>query len=277
MALRSINNIVQTFGDPNATTNFDGHKGFYVEPPTPPARLGESSLNAASSAQAIMDDWGGDGNGYYWIQTTGMASPKELWCDMGHSITGRGYMRFWWYGTWYTGDGYTEQQSDFDQQAQFAIADISNINKNAKHGRGRVPAGFNWTSLLVRGRHPGQGNTGNNHYVYWDNFNGVGANFKNAAQSGTTSRTSNGTRWVPTGRSTDYNFVDPLTSNQNCDSFYYDNNGGTYASFGLDDDTGWHLTAFAAGYEASGTHGIDFVSNQNGVTGANAGLCLLFR
>ena len=163
MALRSINNIVQTFGDPNATTHFDGHKGFYVAPPEPPARLGEASDNAASSAQAIMDDWGGDGNGYYWIQTTGMANPAQLWCDMGHSIAGRGYMRFWWYGTWYTGDGYTEQQSDFEQQAQFGIADISNIDKNAKHGRGRVPAGFNWTSLLVRGRHPGQSNTGNNH------------------------------------------------------------------------------------------------------------------
>ena len=53
---------------------------------------------------------------------------KELWCDMGHSITGRGYMRFWWYGTWYAGDSYVEQQSDFFS-GQFGIADISNIDK----------------------------------------------------------------------------------------------------------------------------------------------------
>ncbi len=241
-------------------------------------RLGESQSNPASSAQAIMDDWGGSGNGYYWIQTTGMANPAELWCDMGHSISGRGYMRFWWYGTWYTGDSYTEQQTDFVQQDQFGIADISTINKSVKHGRGRVPAGFNWTSVLIRGRHPGQSNTGNNHYVYWDNFNGVGADFKNAAQSGTSVSTANGTRWAPTGKSTDYNYDGVLIGANNCDSFYYTDpySASSYLSFGLDDDTGWHYTVFAAGYEA-GDDGVDFVSGQHAVTGVNAGLCLLFK
>ena len=238
--------------------------------------FGKSQSNPASSAQAIMDDWGGSGNGYYWIQTTGMANPAELWCDMGHSISGRGYMRFWWYGTWYTGDSYTEQQTDFVEQDQFGIADISTINKSVKHGRGRVPAGFNWTSVLIRGRHPGQSNTGNNHYVYWDNFNGVGADFKNAAQSGTSVSTVNGTRWVPTGKSTDYNNDNVLTAANNCDSFFYDDGIASYPSFGLDDDTGWHYTVFAAGYEA-GDDGVDFVSGQHAVTGVNAGLCLLFK
>ena len=50
------------------------------------------------------------------------------------------------------------------------------------------------------------------------------------------------------------------------DSWYYaDKFGGGYKSFHLDDDTGWHNTAFGAGNHGSGQGpGVDCFSAQTG-------------
>ena len=58
--------------------------------------------NYATSAAAILTEDPARPSGFYWIRTTnGMSSAQQIWCDMesGNATTGKGFMRFWWHGT----------------------------------------------------------------------------------------------------------------------------------------------------------------------------------
>ena len=232
-----------------------------------------SQSNPATSAQAIINAGASIGDGYYWIKTTsGMANPVQVWCDM-TSQTGVGWMRFWWYGR-YEITGSDPVSGDFQEQDQLGIADISTIAYDAVHGRGRIPAGQTINGIMAKGNStPNPKNGGKLPFAIWTasspgNIPGSSTNTEYYAllafQSGTTqSSASNSGQWIPStlGLMTDSMVF--ASGQSRCDSFYYFNNSGSgYNSFNLDDDYGYCITAFSAGYDAGST-GIDFADNES--------------
>lgn len=228
----------------------------WIDPP-----LGSVQSNPATSAQAIIDAGASTGNGYYWIQTTsGMANPVRVWCDM-TTQTNIGWMRFWWYGRYeQTGSSPSGQ---FVTQDQLGIADISTIAYDAVHGRGRIPAGQTINGIMVKGNStPNPIQNGNLPYAIWNTGSGTTAETRvlNAFQSGTTSTGSGLGEWQPASWN-HLSDTQALSTSGTCSAFYYQDQGSQgYNSFHFDDDTGYCVTAFSAGYDGGAT-GIDVFDN----------------
>ena len=237
-------------------------------------KLGSSSDYPATSAQAIIDAGHSTGNGFYWIKTSsGMANPVRIWCDM-TTQTGVGWMRFWWYGRYEQGAG-TPSTDQFTRQDQLAAADISTVAYDSIHGRCRIPSGQTINGILVKGNStPNPIQSDSLPYAIWNTGSGTNTESRILAafQSGTTVNAANGQAWFPsvTGYISD---SDAISGGGRCDSFYYHNQGGGYNSFHFDDDTGYCITAFSAGYDG-GNAGVDVFDNngncsQNTNTGKN--------
>ena len=239
------------------------------------SKLGSSSAFAATSAQAIIDAGHSNGDGFYWIQTSsGMANPVRIWCDM-TTQSGVGWMRFWWYGRYEQGAG-TPSTNQFVTQDQLGIADISTVAYDSVHGRCRIPSGQTVNGIMVKGNsapNPIQGT--NLPYAIWNTGSGTNTESRvlGAFQSGSVVNAANGNVWTPsiTGHISD---SDSLSGGGRCDSFYYHDQGSQgYNSFHFDDDTGYCITAFSAGYDGGST-GVDVFDNnnncdQNSSTGKN--------
>jgi len=244
---------------------------------------GSSSARFATSAAAIKSLTGTTTNGFYWIQTTGMANPVQLWCDM--NIDGGGYMRFWWHGRFEI-DG--SSPSSYPSGDAFGTADISTLAYDATTGFGRIPAGLSPSKLLAKGGGGAAGTyqakTAPLAYATWS-FNS-GNSTSNAVlasmQSGTTARFGNGTQWSCDGLNTSNTNVSTLktpnyTGAENpgsgsMDSWYYDDTAsptGSGKGFQLDDDNGFFNTTIGAGSDTSGNRGVDFFSWQEPVLPTN--------
>jgi hypothetical protein len=245
---------------------------------------GTSSARFATSAAAIKSLTGTTTNGYYWIQTAGMANPVQLWCDM--NIDGGGYMRFWWHGRFEI-DG--SSPSSYPSGDAFGTADISTLAYDATTGFGRIPAGLTPTKLLAKGGNTSGGTTYQAKtaplaYAIWT-FNS-GNSTSNAVlasmQSGTTARFNNGTQWSCANLDTSNTDVSTLktpgyTGSENpgtgsMDSWYYDDTNspsGSGKGFQLDDDNGSYNTTIGAGSDDAGSRGVDFFSWQEPTAASN--------
>jgi len=228
---------------------------------------GSTQDQYATSASAIKTLTSTTTNGYYWIQTTGMASPVQVWCDM--NIDGGGWMRFWWYGR-YEQTGTQPSSSTWTSMTNsntedlLRRPDLSTTAYNADYCPGRVPAGLSWNGLLVKGnsgRNPVSG--GALRYMYWNytynSGNNTGNHFWESLQDGTTGSWTDNNSFQPTG----HNLTDTtcLTIGGAADSWRYGTYGSSsYKGFNFDDDQGWGMTIFAAGSDGQ-QHGVDFASN----------------
>lgn len=226
-------------------------------------KLGSSSDFPATSAQAIIDAGHSTGNGFYWIKTTsGMANPVRIWCDM-TTQSGVGWMRFWWYGRYEQGAG-TPSTDQFARQDQLAVADISTVAYDSIHGRCRIPSGQTINGILVKGNStPNPIQSTSLPWAIWNTGSNTNTESRilGAFQSGTTVNAANGDGWFPSVTGYISN-SEAISGSGKCDSFYYHNQGGGYNSFHFDDDTGYCITAFSAGYDG-GNAGVDVFDNNN--------------
>ena len=234
--------------------------------------IGRTSDNYATSAAAILTEDPGRPSGFYWIRTTnGMSSAQQIWCDMesGNATTGKGFMRFWWHGT-FEQDG--NVPPSFTQSDLLATADISTGSnpKTSRYGYFRIPALESPSYLLVKGW---SGHINRNTpqysgfypklpYAIWSFDGSATANtVKASLQNGQEYSNAQNNNWTPILNAT-RNSSFPYAT---IDAWYYSNkHGGGYKSFHLDDDTGWHNTAFGAGHDGSGGVGVDCFSGQAG-------------
>lgn len=235
--------------------------------------IGRTSTNYATSAAAILTEDPGRPSGFYWIRTTnGMASATQIWCDMesGNATTGKGFMRFWWHGT-FEQDG--RQPPSYHTSDALANADLSTDSAPTTNQRGyyRIPSQESPSYLLVKGwtNHNGRTVPSNNGfhrklpYAIWSFDGSATANtVKASLQNGQTYTSAINNAWQPILNAT-RNSSFPYA---NYDAWYYaDKFGGGYKSFHLDDDTGWHYTAFGAGNHGSGGGpGVDCFSGTTG-------------
>ena len=234
--------------------------------------IGRTSDNYATSAAAILTEDPGRPSGFYWIRTTnGMSSAQQIWCDMesGNATTGKGFMRFWWHGT-FEQDG--NVPPSFTQSDLLGTADISTGSNptTSRYGYFRIPSNESPSYLLVKGW---SGHINRNTpqysgfyrklpYAIWAFDNSATANTVRASlRDGQTYSNAQNNNWTPILNAT-RNSSFPYAT---IDAWYYSNkHGGGYKSFHLDDDTGWHNTAFGAGHDGSGGVGVDCFSGQAG-------------
>ena len=236
--------------------------------------IGRTSENYATSAAAILAQDPGRPSGFYWIRTTnGMASAQQIWCDMesGNATTGKGFMRFWWHGT-FEQDG--NVPPSYTTSDAFGTADISTGSNptTSRYGYFRIPSQENPSYLLVKGwtNHNGRTVPSNNAfhrklpYAIWAFDGSATANtVKASMQNGQTYNNATNNAWQPILNAT-RNSGFPYT---NYDAWYYKDYTGSngYKSFHLDDDTGWHYTAFGAGWHGSNAGpGVDCFSGTTG-------------
>ena len=225
-------------------------------------KLGEHVSNPATSAQQILDAHPSSTDGYYWIQSSGMASAHQVWCDMtdGHASHGGvgGWNRFWWYGT-YEQTG-ASAPGTFPTGDCFGTADISTITHTNTNGFGRIPSGVTPQWLMVKGKNQSINNNGSKlRYVIWEfaSSNTTAMRAKAAMQSGTEATTASNpnNNWLPSyDQSNNGSF--PYGD---LDSFWY---ADTWQSsrgkgFNLDDDNHYGNTGFAGGYDHGGELGVD--------------------
>ena len=235
--------------------------------------IGRTSTNYATSAAAILAEDPGRPSGFYWIRTTnGMSSAQQIWCDMesGNATTGKGFMRFWWHGT-FEQDG--NVPPSFTTSDLLATADISTGSNptTSRYGYFRIPGLESPSYLLVKGwsNHCGRTAPSNNGfhnklpYAIWA-FDGSGTanTVKASLQNGQEYTNATNNDWQPIVNAT----RNPNFPYSDMDAWYYANKfGGGFKSFHLDDDTGWHNTAFGAGKHAnSHSPGVDCFSGQAG-------------
>lgn len=235
--------------------------------------IGRTSDNYATSAAAILSEDPGRPSGFYWIKTTnGMANAQQIWCDMqsGNATTGKGFMRFWWHGT-FEQDG--RLPPTYTQSDALANADLSTDSDpvSGRYGYYRIPSQESPSYLLVKGWsghcHSHSTNRNGFHhdlpYAIWSFDNSNTANTVRASlRDGQTYTNAQNNDWQPIVNAT-RNTSFPYAV---MDAWYYaDKFGGGYKSFHLDDDTGWHNTAFGAGNHGSGSGpGVDCFSGQGG-------------
>jgi len=244
---------------------------------------GSTSTQFATSAATIKSLTSTTTNGFYWIKTTGMANPVQLWCDM--NIDGGGYMRFWWHGRFEI-DG--SSPSSYPSGDAFGTADISTIAYDATTGFGRIPAGLTPSKLLAKGGGGAAGTyqakTAPLAYATWSFSSGNSTSNAVLAsmQSGTTARFGASTQWSCDNLNTSNTNVSTLktpnyTGSENpgsgsMDSWYYDDTNspsGSGKGFQLDDDGGFFNTTIGAGSDSSGNRGVDFFSWQEPVLPTN--------
>lgn len=234
--------------------------------------IGRTSNNYATSAAAILTEDPGRPSGFYWIRTTnGMANAQQIWCDMesGNATTGKGFMRFWWHGT-FEQDG--NIPPSYSQSDALANADLSTDSAPTTNRRGyyRIPSQESPSYLMVKGWSGHINKTTPQYngfyrklpYAIWSFDNSSTANTVRASlRDGQTYTNAQNNNWTPILNAT-RNSSFPYAS---LNTWYYANkHGGGYKSFHLDDDTGWHNTGFGAGNDGSGGIGVDCFSGQAG-------------
>ena len=190
--------------------------------------------------------------------------------ESGNATTGKGFMRFWWHGT-FEQDG--NVPPSFTTSDLLATADISTGSNptTSRYGYFRIPGLESPSYLLVKGwsNHCGRTAPSNNGfhnklpYAIWA-FDGSGTanTVKASLQNGQEYTNATNNDWQPIVNAT----RNPNFPYSDMDAWYYANKfGGGFKSFHLDDDTGWHNTAFGAGKHAnSHSPGVDCFSGQAG-------------
>jgi len=238
---------------------------------------GSTSSAFATSASAIKTLTSTTTDGYYWIKASGMANPKQLWCDM--NTDGGGYMRFWWFNTVeQVGAGSGLGQS-WVTDTKFGIADISTITHTQNYGYGRIPSGVTPTKLMVKGTSSDQTSTSPVGYAIWtwDSNNSTSARMLASMQSGTTKTMIQGDQFLPSSGNLDTHYSAFRAGGQ-CTYWGYKteiySGGSTESTFDFNDDVGRDNTVFSAGYDGGG-QGTDFF--QRGSPNENAtGRYLIF-
>ena len=230
-------------------------------------KLGETQANPGTSAEQVRNA-GSTIDGYYWIQSSGMASAHRIWCDMTDGDSGTsgvgGWNRFWWYGT-YEQNG-AAAPGTFPTGDVFGTADISTITHTNTHGFGRIPSGVTPSWLMVKAKN--QTITANGarlRYAIWefDSGNTTAMRAKASMQSGTVADKDQNpyNNWtVSHDSSGNGNF--PYGD---FDSWWYGDHwqSSRGRAFNLDDDNHYGNTAFAAGYDHGGELGVDaFTGND---------------
>jgi len=274
-ALTGTPNVSDTYNSSGVTHNFDVRANDTTGNTTDRSFSivrywadGVSAVRAATSASALKTITSTTTNGYYWIQASGMASAKQLWCDMG--TDGGGYMRFWWFNTLeQVGAGSGLGQS-WVTDTKFGIADISTITHTQNYGYGRIPSGVTPTKLMVKGTSNQQTSTSPPSYAIWtfNSSNTTSAVMLASMQSGTASAMTPRNNFHPSSTSLDANASTFAGATMN-DHWGYatDVFGGTESTFDLNDDTGRDNTTFAAGYDGSASGTDYFQTGSSGGTG----------
>ncbi len=229
------------------------------------AKIGTEN-NPGTNAQEIYDS-GQTTDGFYWIQSPGMANKAQIWCDMtsGHSSAGGvgGWNRFWWYGTYEQTNG---SPASFPTGDCFGVADVSTATHTATSSFSRIPSGVTPQWLMVKGNSPDVTLNGTLlRYVIWEFTNASTPNAAKAAMQSGSARdnTANpGSDWQPTYNQSG-NSSWPY-GDGTLDSFWYSDNwqNGRGKGFNLDDDGHYGNTAFSGGRDHAGVLGVDFMSGS---------------
>ena len=223
---------------------------------------GSSAAKANVSASAIKTLTSTTTNGYYWIQASGMANPKQLWCDM--NTDGGGYMRFWWFNTLEQDGGLS---ASWQTGTKFGIGDISTITHTQNYGYGRIPSGVTPTKLMVKGTSSDQTSSNPVSYAIWTFNSSIGTSnaMLDSMQNGTLYTMSDRDSFLPSSGNLDTHYS-AFQGAGECDHWGYGTNltGGSAneSSFDLNDDNGRDNTAFSAGHDAAAS-GTDFFQRGN--------------
>ena len=225
---------------------------------TNPTPDGSSSGKAGTSASAIKTLTSTTTDGYYWIQASGMANPKQVWCDM--NTDGGGYMRFWWFNTVEQDGG---SSASWQTGTKFGTADISTITHTQNYGYGRIPSGVTPTKLMVKGTSTQQTSTSPVSHAIWtfNSSNSTSAVMLASMQSGTTCGYNPRDNFPPTTISLDTNPYG-IQGSGLTDHYGYGTSlpyMSSESTFDLNDDQGSSNTSFGAGHDGA-TNGTDFVS-----------------
>ena len=219
---------------------------------------GSIQARANTSASAIKTLTSTTTDGYYWIQASGMANPKQVWCDM--NTDGGGYMRFWWFNTVEQDGG---SSASWQTGTKFGTADISTITHTQNYGYGRIPSGVTPTKLMVKGTSTQQTSTSPVSHAIWtfNSSNSTSAVMLASMQSGTTCGYNPRDNFPPTTISLDTNPYG-IQGSGLTDHYGYGTSlpyMSSESTFDLNDDQGSSNTSFGAGHDGSSS-GTDFVT-----------------